>query len=684
MSSTQDARPSNRLIHEKSPYLLQHAHNPVDWYPWGGEALSRARSEDKPILLSIGYSTCHWCHVMERESFENPAVAALLNRAFVCVKLDREERPDLDALYMAAVQAMTGRGGWPLNVWLTPDLKPFFGGTYFPPVDTPGRGIGLATLADRIEKAWKEQRPQLKAQSDQMAGMLRQWLDEGEAATQAPGAEVLEAALASAQAAFDPQWGGFSPEPKFPRAMLVSLLWRLGLKRPAARDMAAHTLRGMARGGIHDQLGGGFARYSTDREWLAPHFEKMLYDNALLALAFLEGFQVTGEAYFLEVTEGVLEYVARDLSHPEGGFYSAEDADSEGQEGLFYLWTPGEIRDLLGPGEGAEFCRLFGVEEGGNFEGGRSILHLPHGRWEADRDARVKAWKARLLQARGGRARPSLDDKVITGWNGLMISAFARAGQALGRTAYLDRAAQAADFILSRCQGPAGLFRRWRGGEARFDATCEDYAFFVSGLLDLAEARGGARWLKEAKRLTEEMLAKFSDPAGGPLYFAQAGRDDLLARPKDGEDNAMPSGNSLAAMNLLRLAALMEIPRYRRKAEDILGGFAGKMKRYPLAFPQMLVALDFLLSGPRELVVISPSGGTGGELARAARSAFLPHKVLLAAPDRGPDRAELEALSPLLEGRGLKEGGEAAYVCRQGACGLPATEVKGMLAELEA
>ena len=652
-------RPSNRLIHSTSPYLLQHAHNPVDWRPWGPEALEQARAEDKPIFLSIGYSACHWCHVMERESFEDEAVAGILNRLFVPIKVDREERPDLDDLYMGAVQAMTGRGGWPMSVWLTPDLKPFYGGTYFPPAPRYGMP-GFTQVLEGVGRAWRERRGELEADAGHLSEALaRQALVRpGDAL---PGPELAEAALDQLRRGFDPRWGGFGPAPKFPQAMAVELILARGA--PADRAMAVRTLNAMAEGGMFDHLGGGFARYSVDEQWLVPHFEKMLYDNAQLAACYLGAFQATGNPAYGQVARETLDYLLRDLRDPAGGFHSSEDADSEGEEGRFYVFTPAQVEAALGPDAG-RFCRAYGVTQAGNFEHGASVLH----RFDAPPATGFQGLaelRERLRTFRDARIRPAKDDKVIAAWNGLALTAFARGFQVLGEPRYLDAALALAAF-LRRDMGP-DLKRTWRQGRAHTPGFLEDHAAVASGLVDLYEACFDPAWLRWAGELAETMLARFEDPGQGG-FFASTGAADLLFRQKPLYDGAIPAGNTLAARALLRLAGHLERPDFRDSAERALRCAGPLMERVPGACLGMLSALDLAWS-PLAAVIAGDPGDPGTRaLLAAARRPYLPNLLLsLVAAD--------PAL-PLHRGRDL--GHPAAFVCRGRTCAAPTADPAGL------
>jgi uncharacterized protein len=597
-------RHTNRLIHETSPYLLQHAHNPVDWYPWGAEALQKAQHEDKPIFLSIGYSACHWCHVLAHESFESEDVARLLNEHFVSIKVDREERPDLDEVYMLATQLMSGSGGWPMSVFLTPDLKPFFAGTYFPPDDRYGRP-GFQNLLRQLVDYWRNRRDEVQRAANHAALSLAQYSSlQGEGEEITP--DLVPTAVQAMTRDFDPVHGGFGGAPKFPPSMRLTLMLREHRRSPDERllNVVTTTLDRMAHGGIYDQVGGGFHRYSVDQYWLVPHFEKMLYDNALLAPVYLDSYQTTGNEYHARIGREVLAYVLREMTDERGGFYSTLDADSEGHEGKFYVWSPDEVTAVLGPEDGALFCRVYDVTPGGNFEG-KSIPNLiersveeqaaalgtdPATLWE-----RLDGLRERLREARSHRIWPGLDDKVLTAWNGLMIRAFAAGCRVLGDDRYRVAAERAADFVLSTLQRDGQLLRTYRNGEARLNGYLEDYAFMTVALLDLHEATGEPRWRAEAERLLETMNEQFWDERGGGYFFTSHGHEALIARMKSNEDGAIPSGNSMAALALVRLARLTGRAEYRNKAGRLLSSYAEMMRRAPAAFANMLLAADLYL-----------------------------------------------------------------------------------------
>jgi uncharacterized protein YyaL (SSP411 family) len=649
--------PPNQLIHTASPYLLQHAHNPVDWHPWGPEALALARRLDRPIFLSIGYTACHWCHVMERESFEDEAVAGLLNAQFVPIKVDREERPDLDELYMAAVQAMTGRGGWPMSVWLTPELKPFYGGTYFPP--EPRYGMpGFRQVLEGVGRAWRERRGQLEADAGQLAEALaRQALVQPAAAL--PGPELFEPALEQLRRSFDPRWGGFGPAPKFPQAMAVELI--LGHGTAADQAMARRTLDAMADGGMFDHLGGGFARYSVDAKWLVPHFEKMLYDNAQLATCYLGAFQATGAPAYAGVARATLDYLLRDLRDPSGGFHASEDADSEGQEGRFYVFTPEQVEAALGARDGARFCRAYGVTAAGNFEHGASVLH----RFDAPAGTdfqELEALRTRLRTHRDARPRPAKDDKVLAAWNGLALSALARGFQVLGERRYLDAALALAGFLRRELAPEGALRRSWRQGQARIPGFLEDHGAVICGLVDLYEASFDPSWLRWAGQLGEAMQARFEDPAQGGFFASPGQEGDLLFRQKPLHDGALPSGNTLAARALLRLAGHLERPAFRAGAEGALRCAAPLLGRAPGAFLGLLAVLDLAWSPLSAVITGAPEDPRTRALLAAARSGYRPNLTL-----------SLVAADPTLPLHRHRDrpGPPAAFVCRGQACAAP-------------
>ncbi len=710
---THNAEP-NRLIHETSPYLLQHAYNPVDWHPWGPEALSRAAAEDKPILLSVGYSACHWCHVMAHESFEDPEIAALMNELFVNVKVDREERPDIDAIYMEAVQAMTGGGGWPMTVFLTPEGKPFYGGTYFPPVSRYNMP-GFPQLLMAISEAWQNRRTELLSAGERLTEALNRTAD-----LQPSGAPLdrglLDRAVQGMLRAFDKVEGGFGAAPKFPQPMNLDFLLGRWVQssapstslqgdskgRPYAQDApvlhaATFTLTKMAQGGMYDQLGGGFHRYSTDGEWLTPHFEKMLYDNAQLARTYLHAWQVTGDPLFRRIVEETLDYVLREMTSPEGGFYSAQDADSEGKEGKFFVWTPAEINDLLGPEDGRLFCGYFGVTVRGNFHeagGAASILHVRReldivaadlGVEPARLQEAVDRGRKILFEARERRVHPGRDDKVLAEWNGLMLHAFSEAGAVLGREDYVSAAQRNADFLLSamRAEGDGDhlrLYRTWKDGRGHLNAYLEDYAAVALGMLALYEVTFELRWLHASLDLAQTILDRFHDGAGGGFFQTAADHEKLVARRKDFVDSAIPAGNSLAADLLQRLARLLDRPELAQHAAGVLALMAEAVGEQPLAFGRLLAALDFYVNPGFEIAVIGdPVGDDTAALLAEIRRRFMPNTVLAA----GLPGSEAATEIPLLAGRAMRDSRATAYVCRNYACNLPVTEPAALGEQLE-
>ena len=698
----------NRLAQEKSPYLLQHAFNPVDWYPWGEAALTKARNENKPIFLSIGYSTCHWCHVMEHESFESDSIAAIMNENFVCIKVDREERPDVDRVYMTTVQALTGQGGWPLSVWLTPELKPFFGGTYFPPDSRYGRP-GFPDLLRQLSKAWREQREQILASGDSILAALQEHTNAAPNFAPVLLAPLARTAFGQLQQSYDARLGGFGNAPKFPRPAVFNFLLRYATRNNdrSAREMTLHTLQRMWAGGMYDHLGGGFHRYSVDAYWRVPHFEKMLYDQAQLVWAYLEAYQLTREAFYAQVAREVLDYVLRDMTHPEGGFYSAEDADSaldpqhpeEKVEGAFYMWEREEIVAALGERDAEVFNYLYGVSDSGNTIsdpqgefGNRNVLYAAYTlteaakkfkRSEAELAELVKAAKTKLFALRTQKPRPHLDDKIITAWNGLMISAFARAAQVLDEPKYLAAATRAAAFVIAKNYDPNThtLKRRYREGEAKFPAHLDDYAFFTLGLLDLYEASFDVKCLQQAVALTETQMRLFRDESGGG-FFDNSGEDaTILLRLKEEYDGAEPSGNSIVAWNLLRLAQMLNRQEWWELAESTMRTFASRAERMPHAMPQMLAAMDFSFDKPKQIIIAGKPGAADTKAMFAAlHERFMPNKILLLA-DGAEGQEYLSASLPIMPALVQLDNKATAYVCENYTCQLPTNEV-GMLVHL--
>ncbi|HYV05595.1 MAG TPA: thioredoxin domain-containing protein [Blastocatellia bacterium] len=687
MSSEQH---TNRLIHETSPYLIQHAHNPVDWYPWGPEALERAKTEQKPILLSIGYSACHWCHVMEHESFENEEIAKLMNDNFVCIKVDREERPDLDSIYMNAVQMMTGHGGWPMTVFLTPDLRPFYGGTYYPPADRhglPGFPRVLTSIADSV----KNRSADIETSAAAITAELKN-INRFNPSSEMLTTEVLNQAFAALAANFDRVNGGFGGAPKFPPSMTLMYLLRHHhrTQSPEALAMVELTLEKMARGGMHDHLGGGFARYSVDARWQVPHFEKMLYDNALLARIYLYAYQQTKKPAYRRVAEEILEYIVRDMTDRTGAFYSSEDADSEGEEGKFYVWKRQEVMSILGEEDGALFCEFFNVTERGNFEHGNSILNTPHPLEEfaEKKGAKVEelrrslnAGKARLFNIREARVRPGRDDKSLAAWNGLMLTAFAEAGSILSRDDYREIAVRNAEFILKHLTKEGRLLRTYKAGQSKLNGYLEDYAYVIEGLLALYEATFELRFFNEARRLADTMIEQFGDEADGGFFFTSADHEELITRTKDYFDNATPSGNSVAAIVLLKLAVLAQEPDYQRRAATILRAVRQPIAKYPSAFGYALCALDSYLSEPKEIAIIgAPDSHEVKLFIEEVYSRYLPNKVVAARADADEESStaiKLLALRPMVQGKAT------AYVCRNYVCLAPATTLEELASRLE-
>ena len=671
---------TNRLVNETSPYLLQHAHNPVDWYPWGPEALEKAACENKPILLSIGYSACHWCHVMEHESFENEPIAKLMNDNFVCIKVDREERPDLDAIYMNAVQMMTGHGGWPMTVFLTPDGRPFYGGTYFPPVDRYGMP-GFPRILIAISEAYQTNREEIEKSASGLLKELRN-LDVVKPQEGQLSREISDHAISQLLRLHDTAYGGFGSKPKFPPSMTLTFMLRRHhqTKDQSILDAVELTLQKMALGGMYDQLGGGFHRYSVDEKWLVPHFEKMLYDNALLSRIYLDAWLVTEKDLYKRIATETLDYVRREMTDPNGGFYSTQDADSEGEEGKFFVWTPGEITELLGPDDAPLFCRYFDVTESGNFEE-HNILHI-------DQDSTVIAklmgvsserlsevverGKRILFEAREKRIKPGRDEKMLTAWNGLMLRSFAEASRVFGRMDYLEVAKSNAEFVLKHLRKDGRLLRTHKDGESRLNGYLEDYSYLIDGLLSLYEATFDIRWFEEALTLAETMIENFWDDSNGGFYFTSVDHESLITRTRDFYDNATPSGNSVAAGALIKLALLTGEDRFRQMAEKILLIMKSAMMRAPNGFGHMLCALDLHLSSPHEIAIVAQRGDAGaGPLIDTVFNRYLPNQVVAMA-----DAADSAAASKikLLENRTPLDGRATAYVCRNFHCEAPVTD----------
>ncbi len=695
---------TNLLAKEKSPYLLQHQHNPVEWYPWGPEAFDKAKRENKPIFLSIGYSTCHWCHVMAHESFENPEIAKLMNELFVNVKVDREERPDVDRVYMTYVQATTGSGGWPMSVFLTPDLKPFFGGTYFPPEDRVGRP-GFPTVLRRLAEAWKTDQEGVVTAASNAINALKEYTATTPQAGGVGKSEIMAGYEALART-FDSELGGFGSAPKFPRPSALNLLFRVYAQEGKesrdgriAASMALLTLRKMAEGGMHDHLGGGFHRYSVDKFWHIPHFEKMLYDQGQLASSYVDAFQITGDKLYEQVARDILDYVRRDMTDKAGGFYSAEDADSlfehgkpEHGEGAFYVWPKKQIDEVLGEEAAQLFNRFYGVEEGGNAPEGSDPMNEFAGKntliqrmsiadaakffkkSEAEIEQSLAESRRKLFEVRAKRPRPHLDDKIITAWNGLMISAFARAAQVFDDAEYLKSAQRSAAFIREHLWKDGSLIRNYRQGASEVAGFAEDYAFLIAGLLDLYEADFDVKHLQWALELQARMDALFWDKEHGG-YFSVSGQDPtILLRMKEDYDGAEPSPNSVAAMNLLRLAQIADSKELREKAEKTLSAFADSLKKVPQALPQMLCAVDASLAKPRQVVIAGkPAAEDTRNLLREVHQHYLPNKLILLA-DGGEGQQWLGEKLEFLKTVNPIDGKAAAYVCENFVCQLPTTE----------
>ncbi len=692
---------ANRLAQETSPYLLQHAENPVDWYPWGEEALAEARTSGRPIFLSIGYAACHWCHVMERESFEDADTAAFMNENFVNIKVDREERPDLDSIYMRAVQALTGRGGWPMSVWLAPDGAPFFGGTYFP--DEPRHGMSsFRKVLEALSSAWTNRPDEVAEAAKNLSEQLRQ--ETALPVSQAGAGEGLVAAApaldgnvgrrASLRLAsgFDAENGGWGAAPKFPQAMALEFLLVRHVKYgdDHAQPMVERSLDRMAAGGIYDQLGGGFHRYSVDAVWLAPHFEKMLYDNSQMARVYTHGWQVLGHERYRRVAEETLDYVVREMTHPDGGFYSTQDADSEGVEGEFFVWTVEEVEAVLGPEDAALFMAAYDVTPAGNFEG-RSILRVvrtveelavAEGNEPSEVEARLASARARLMAVREKRVRPARDEKILAAWNGLMIAAFAEAAAAFGRPDYRLVAERAAAVVLARHRGPDGrLLRSWRDGHAHLNGYLEDHAHLIEGLLALYQTDFSPVWFAAARELGDVILDAFAAPGGG-FFDTRDDHEQLIVRPQDFQDNAVPSGNSMAVTALLKLAALTGDSRYRTAAEQALAGIEEFLGNHPLAFGQWLIAHDAAVGGGGKIAIVgSPDDPATRALVKVVRERFRPGWVVAAGPPVGP--AAARPVVPLLEDRHLVDGRPAAYVCRESTCRAPITDPQELRVDLD-
>ncbi len=677
----------NRLAGETSPYLLQHARNPVDWYPWGDEALTRARQEDRPIFLSIGYAACHWCHVMERESFENPAIAQLMNERFVCIKVDREERPDLDDIYMSATVAMSGSGGWPMSVFLTPDQQPFFAGTYFPPVDRQGRP-GFTTVLQKLADLWSTDRATLVDQARQLTEHVQQ--QSGPGPSGALSLESQRAAVEQLAQSYDSRYGGFGKAPKFPPAQSLELLLRY-VRRTGdalAQRMLKGTLDGMKSGGMYDQLGGGFARYSTDERWHVPHFEKMLYDNAQLAKVYTDAFLLTGDAEYARIAQETLDYVAREMQSPEGGYYSATDADSEGVEGKFFVWEPHEVEELLSAEDATDFCAYYDVTLQGNWEG-LNVLRVERSHEEVADELGIPVAELRaslqrsipiLYEARGRRTPPLLDDKILVAWNGLMIEAFAVAARVFPERGYAESAARAAEHLRRHLARPdGGLYRTYRAGKAHLAGYLEDYAYLTQGLVSLYEVTGDEQHLNEAARLAERLQRDFGDAAGGPFYQTAHDHEALIARVRDGHDGALPNANAIAAHALARLARHLGRPEWEERAQEALRGYAKGLERLPRAFGSTLSALDFLSEASLELVLVGEPGAGGyDDLAAELGKHYSPNRIEARLTPGHTSQL------PLARGKKLVGGAAALYVCQNFACAAPVTSAEAAIALIQA
>jgi uncharacterized protein len=699
MSSGHDAgnrkKTPNRLISEKSPYLLQHAYNPVNWYPWGVEAFETAQKQNKPVFLSIGYSTCHWCHVMERESFEDNEVAVLLNEAFISIKVDREERPDIDTVYMKICQLMTGSGGWPLTIIMTPDKKPFFAGTYLPKESRFGRA-GMLDLVPRTKEMWGSRHGDLIKLSDEITAALQH--EEPARPGDALDESVLQAAYEELERRFDEQHGGFGTAPKFPTPQNLLFLLRYWKRKnePKALAMVEQTLQAMRLGGIYDHIGYGFHRYSTDAKWLVPHFEKMLYDQALLTIAYTDAYLATKKEEYRKTASEVLDYVLRDMSGPEGGFYSAEDADSEGEEGKFYIWSHKEIYALLGPSDSDLFIKVFNITVDGNFidqvtneRPGANILHLNKALEQTAADLnmsgqdlhnRMSAALRKLFSVRSKRIHPHKDDKILTDWNGLMISALSRAAWSFHRPDYAEAAGKAAAFVLDRMRTPEGrLFHRYRNGEASLPAYVDDYAFFISGLIDLYEAVFDLKYLESALELNRDFITHFWDAKQGGFYFTADDSEEILVRGKEIYDAAIPSGNSIAMLNLLRLGRLTGDPDLEGKAVRVGSAFADTVREYSAGYTQLLGAVDFAIGPACEIVIAGDSEADDTKaMLLALRSRFMPNAIVLFRPSeqKTPD---IDRISDFAKTYGSPDGKARAYVCKDRNCQLPVTSISEML-----
>ncbi len=666
----------NRLINETSPYLLQHAHNPVDWYPWGPEPLERAKSEDKPILLSVGYSACHWCHVMERESFENEDIAALMNAHYINIKVDREERPDIDSIYMTAVQALTGQGGWPMTVFLDSDGKPFYGGTYFPPEDRGGLP-GFSRVLQTLAGLYADKREDIVQTTENLMQRMEQ-MTPVSTGLEPLTADIMGAAFLVLEDNFDNRHGGMGLQPKFPQPMVQEVLLRhyLQTSDPIALKMVELTLDKMALGGIYDQIGGGFHRYSTDTFWLVPHFEKMLYDNALLARLYLHAYQVTGKPLYRRIVEETLDYVLREMTDKSGGFYSTQDADTEGEEGKFFVWRPEEIIDVLGKEESERFSFYYGVTLHGNFEG-HSILNVKN--HDVDMEIQMSSARRKLYEARESRVKPARDEKILTAWNGLMMAAFSEAGAALERQDYILAARTNAEFLMRELRDGDRLLRTYKDGSARLKGYLEDYSFLIEGLLSLHEATFDGEWLQQAVTLGYAMVELFSDESSVQFYDTGTDHEKLVLRPRDVQDNAISSGSAMAATVLFKLAMVTGDGDLERRAVETIRGVRELMERFPSGAGQWLCALDFYLSSPKEIVIVGESGSWDTDaLLRESFRRYIPNRVMVG---RGPMDDGSVGL-PLAEGKSMLRSRATAYVCRNYTCELPVNDPEALARQL--
>ena len=685
------AKYTNRLFLESSPYLLQHAHNPVNWYSWDDEAFEAAKRLKRPILISIGYSTCHWCHVMEEESFEDEEIAKFLNENYIAIKVDREERPDVDSIYMVAVQALTGRGGWPMTVWLTTERKPFYGGTYFPARDGDrGVPIGFLTLLKKLKDIYDAQPNQVIQQSQQLANIISSSLSQTAGDHKLPSAKVLHNAFLYYKSGFDPLYGGLSQAPKFPSSLPIRFLLRYyrRTRNEEALEMATLTLKKVAAGGMYDHVGGGFHRYSTDEAWLVPHFEKMLYGNALLTMDYLEAYQVTGDDNFLRVTKEILRYVKRDMTSPNGAFYSATDADSVVQndhreEGYFFTWTPKELDEALGKEISGIVKAYYAVTDYGNFEG-RNILHTPENETDIANNLKVSTEKLRiaitdaketLYKIRDSRPHPIRDEKILTAWNGLMISAYARAGLILGEQEYIESAVMAAEFIKKHLYEKGRLFRSYKDGMRKHNAYLDDYAFYIAALLDLYEATHDIDWLNFGIELDKTLAKHYEDKSDGGFFMTSDDHEDLLVRPKPSYDGAEPSGNSVAALNLLRLFEFTTDDSYRKRADKAFMAVYQTLAKRPTALSEMILAVDFYLDNAKEIVIVVPEDKKedADRFMKEYRQIYLPNKILIVL-SAGLDLQHVENSVPIVQGKIAMRGNTTAYVCEKGICDLPTTD----------